>query len=63
MLLSIYNCFTVPFFVAFRPDTGITFEIANTLIDFIFMLDIVLNFFTTYVNRNGEEVTDKKMIA
>lgn len=35
----------------------------NTLIDFIFMIDIGVNFCTTYVNDAGEEIFDKKKIA
>lgn len=63
MLLAMYNCFTIPFFVAFKPEESVEFFIINTVIDFMFMADIVLNFCTTYVDRNGDEVLDMKRIA
>lgn len=63
MLLALYNCFTVPLVVAFRPDESTALLVINITIDFIFMIDIVLNFCTTYIDRNGDEVMDMKMIA
>jgi|Transcript_28203 hypothetical protein len=63
MLLAMYNCFAVPFFVAFRPEETFTFIIINTFIDCMFMIDLVLNFFTTYIDRNGDEVLNTKRIA
>ena len=36
----------------------------NSLIDFLFGVDIILNFRTSYINqRTGEEVLDPKKIA
>jgi len=63
MLLAMYNSFTVPFFVAFEVDETIELFAINTTIDFLFMLDVVLNFFTTYVDPNGDEVFNMKTIA
>lgn len=63
MLLAIYNCFTVPFFVAFRPPESTALQVVNTLIDFIFLIDVGLNFFTTYVDRNGDEILELKKIV
>ena len=62
MVLALYNCFTVPFFVAFYTEKDLTFFFINTLIDCVFLIDIGLNFFTTYIDSSGEEVTNKKAI-
>jgi len=55
MLMALYNCFTVPYFIAFRTGNSLEFLIFNTFIDIVFIVDIVLNFFTTYVGPNGDE--------
>lgn len=63
MLLAMYNSFTVPFFVAFEVEESLELFAINTTIDFIFMFDVALNFFTTYVDPNGDEVFNMKIIA
>jgi CRP-like cAMP-binding protein len=63
MVLAIYTCITVPLFVAFEyRENDYLFSI-NTIIDFVFIADSVMNFFTTYINKNGDEVTDLKQIS
>jgi hypothetical protein len=40
------------------------FVTLNFFIDFCFILDIIVNFRTTYINiRTGDEISDSKMIA
>jgi hypothetical protein len=63
MLLAIYNSFTVPIFVSFRIEETEELFILNGIIDTMFVVDIVLNFFSTYIDRNGEEVLDHKKIV
>mmetsp|Transcript_37369 Transcript_37369/g.6696 ORF Transcript_37369/g.6696 Transcript_37369/m.6696 type:complete len:85 (-) Transcript_37369:1730-1984(-) len=63
MLLAIYNSFTVPIFVSFRIEETEELFILNGIIDTMFVADIVLNFFSTYIDRNGEEVLDHKKIV
>lgn len=63
MLLAIYNSFTVPIFVSFRIEETEEFFIVNSIIDVLFVADIILNFFSTYIDRNGEEVLDHKKIV
>lgn len=62
MVLALYNGITLPVIVAFRPDNDLGFLIVNLLIDFVFLTDIVLNFFTTYVDENKDEVYEHKKI-
>ena len=50
----------VPFLMAFhlRSDSVVIFD---TIVDFMFLIDIILTFFTTYVD-NGEIITNTKKI-
>lgn len=63
MILALYNCITVPLVIAFdlKQPTGLV--AINCLADIAFITDIVLNFFTTYINSNGEEVIEQKLIS
>jgi hypothetical protein len=66
MVLAIYNCIQVPFSIAFIPeDKAGPIEFAfNQIIDFIFILDVVITFRTTYINEEtGVEVIQTKQIA
>jgi cyclic nucleotide gated channel len=65
MILAFWNALSVPFFVAFRPayENELYMFILNTIIDFIFCADVVLNFYTTYIDHSGEEVMDHKKIV
>ena len=59
MALATWNCFSIPFIVAFMPEMSSDPMILNTnyVIDVIFFLDIVLNFRTTYFSRKtGDEI-------
>ena len=60
MLLAIYNSFTVPVFVSFRIEETVEFAVINGIIDIMFAMDIILNFFSTYIDRNGDEVLNHK---
>lgn len=52
MTLSVFTSFTVPFDIAFRGAHGTdhSWDILNYVIDFLFLVDIVLNFFTTTID-------------
>jgi hypothetical protein len=60
MIFAIYNCFTVPLIIAFNPDEATSFLVVNMIIDCLFIIDIILNFFTTYIDRNGDEILNLK---
>jgi hypothetical protein len=38
-------------------------EVIGSSIDLIFYIDIICNLRTTYMTEEGEEITDKKLIA
>jgi uncharacterized membrane protein (DUF485 family) len=57
--IAIYNCFSIPLKIAFEPPILETplFEIADYIIDLLFVLDIVVAFRTTYIDTlTGDEV-------
>lgn len=66
MALAIWNCIQVPFDIAFTPHREANpAEITiNQIVDFIFILDIIITFRTTYINEEtGIEVTKPSKIA
>ena len=65
MICAIFNCFTIPFKVAYQPPgmDSIIFSLVNLCVDLIFFMDILINFRTTYIDSVGVEVTDAKRIA
>lgn len=61
MILAIFNCFFVPIQAAFDLNGSSlefvyspAFIILNFVIDFLFFVDIVLNFRTVYLDERGE---------
>ena len=70
MICAVYNCIYLPYEQAFLgTNTCPTSEdmefvdLLNYFIDFLFFIDIVLNFRTTYQNsQTGEEVSTIKDI-
>lgn len=54
MMLSVINCFQVPYQVSFDNgyDDFILIQIMNYMIDFSFILDVFVNFRTTYFNTS-----------
>ena len=59
--LAIYNCLMIPLAIAFdSPYTEfILYIIFDFMIDFFFLIDIFVNFSTTYYNEEGDEIFDK----
>ena len=52
MVLAIWNCFQLPFNIAFSPDSDKhpASVAVNACIDVLFLLDIFLNFRTTFLH-------------
>ena len=66
MTLAIFNSVTTPIEIAFTPESfkKVSWVAIIGIIDAIFVIDIVLNFRTTYNNpRTGDEVASPKQIA
>ena len=65
MVLAVFNCIVIPLEIAFEPGyvNNIFYIILNSLIDFMFFLDIIITFRTTYFDRGGNEIYDPKEIS
>ena len=58
MALATFNCFTIPYNVAYDTQQSTVLNVVNAIIDFLFFIDILINFRTTYIDiKSGEEVT------
>ena len=66
IFFAIYNSIITPFVIAFEPswDGSIGILLADWIINIFFIVDIFINFRTTYVNtKTGEEIWEPKKIA
>ena len=69
IVLAIYNAFMIPFQLFFKEYglesfSGNTVAFIDAVIDLIFIIDIIINFRTTFLDTNlSEEVTDSYKIA
>ena len=66
IVLAIYQAITIPISISFDPDefNSPTVKTIDSLIDLVFIFDIILNFRTTYIDPiNGEEILDTKLIS
>jgi hypothetical protein len=66
IILAIWNSYALPVEIAFNLDffNNLHVKVINHLIDFIFGIDILINFRTTYQNNlTGDEVSEPKEIA
>ena len=66
IILSVYNSVCLPIELALLPpfmNGNRIFEIFNHVIDFMFFVDIIISFRTTYVNpMNGDEIKNPSKI-
>ena len=61
LFLTVYTALAVPFNVAF--GTGKTESLVlDSIVDVIFMSDVLINFVTTIVGAGGEIITDPMII-
>lgn len=66
MIISIWNCFSIPVDIAFEPPAFNTTlnDVVNHFIDALFAIDILLNFRTAYtVEATGLELSEPRQIA
>jgi len=66
MVLATFNCFQIPFDVAFQPVffQTLSFTLINSAIDMVFLADIFVSFRTTFINeKTGAEVKNLKQLA
>lgn len=63
IILAVWNCIYIPFSISFEFEEPLSISVVNSTIDFLFFIDIVVTFRTTYFDKGGEEVKDSKKIA
>lgn len=64
MAFAIITSFLAPSeFVFKKLQTHTTYKNANMVIDGIFLMDVFVNFRTTFINHDGQEVKDQKRIS
>ena len=66
IILAVYNCVFLPIEISIMPfmKNNSYFQIANNVIDVIFLLDLIINFRTTFVNSmTGDEIFCSSAIA
>ena len=66
MIMAVFNCFAIPYQVAFKPEAMKTlyFRLINSIVDLCFMVDVIVTFRTTFIHpRTGNEIIFPKSIA
>ncbi|KAM9798329.1 voltage-gated delayed rectifier potassium channel KCNH5-like [Neosynchiropus ocellatus] len=63
LILTFYTAIMVPYNVSFRTkQNNLAWLVIDSIVDVIFLVDIVLNFHTTFVGPAGEVISDAKLI-
>jgi CRP-like cAMP-binding protein len=69
ILLAIYNSISVPLSVAFntvganQENGNLGYEVWERSVDCCFAIDIIVNFFYTFIDKDGDEIFQLKAIA
>ena len=66
IILALYNCFFIPFELAFQPEelAGMQFTILNSVIDLMFAIDIFISFRTSFYDPiTGDEIKSTDVIG
>lgn len=65
LIFAVYNSIMAPFTLAYEPDfeKNLIFVIFDNVIDFLFVLDMIVMFLTTIINKKGQEIFDDKIVA
>ncbi|KAM9840263.1 voltage-gated delayed rectifier potassium channel KCNH5-like [Aulostomus maculatus] len=63
LILTFYTAIMVPYNVSFKTkQNNLAWLVLDSIVDVIFLVDIVLNFHTTFVGPAGEVISDAKLI-
>lgn len=66
IILAIYNSVVIPLDFVFFPQEikdSVVLNTLNNITDSMFIIDIIIMFFTTYTDSHGKEIDDRKSIA
>ena len=62
MIMILFVCVTTPARIAFTEEDNFTWTLIGICVDTIFFVDLVLNFFTAYHDRELNLIDDRKKI-
>ncbi|PVD26093.1 hypothetical protein C0Q70_13761 [Pomacea canaliculata] len=63
LILTFYTAVMVPYNAAFKiKNDNMSLLVLDSMVDFVFFIDIVLNFHTTFVGLSGEVISDPHII-
>uniref|UniRef100_A0A8C4N393 Potassium voltage-gated channel, subfamily H (eag-related), member 1a n=1 Tax=Eptatretus burgeri TaxID=7764 RepID=A0A8C4N393_EPTBU len=63
LILTFYTAIMVPYNVSFKTkQNNVVWLVIDSVVDVIFLVDIVLNFHTTFVGPAGEVISDPRLI-
>lgn len=64
LLVTFWNCLYVPVAAFFDPSVGsiLAMQVFNAMVDLIFITDLVLNFYTAYINPWGQVIWSPLLI-
>ena len=62
-VVLIFTCCVTPFRIAFVEDDTYTWQVINTIVDFLFLIDIIIIFNTAVQNENFELIDERKTIC
>ena len=63
LILTFYTAIMVPYNVSFKTkQNNLAWLVVDSVVDVIFLIDIVLNFHTTFVGPSGEVISDARLI-
>jgi len=62
-VVLIFTCLVIPVRIAFVEEDDFAWTLINWIIDFLFFMDILINFNTAFYDSNLELVTCRKTIA
>ncbi|XP_029705807.1 potassium voltage-gated channel subfamily H member 5-like [Takifugu rubripes] len=63
LILTFYTAIMVPYNVSFKTkQNNLAWLVVDSVVDVIFLVDIVLNFHTTFVGPAGEVISDARLI-
>ncbi|VDP39551.1 unnamed protein product [Schistosoma margrebowiei] len=65
LILTFYIAFIVPYNVTFESHSTHSgrCRIIDLMVEIFLIVDVILNFHTTYVNKNGQIINDRHLIA
>ena len=65
MLFAIFNCFFIPLEVSFDDPVfdHWAFGLVNSIIDFVFFIDILICFRTVFIDKSGNECCEPREMA